>query len=527
MRVFKRLTALALILFLLVSICGCGFNTKENKIISMGVDEPPVNIDPQLASSESELIIARNTMTGLFRIFSDGSAEKSLCDNYTVSDDGLSYEFKIKSAKWSNGDDITADDFVFGIIRALSPETKSPGASTLFCIKNAESYNLGQCDQSQLGISATDGVTVKIVLEKAVSDIEYRLADVAAMPCNRAFFTECKGKYGLSNKNMIYCGPFYVSSWTDKSIKMSRFSGYAGGNVKPASLTMTFGETSDEKISSISKGVIDIAVIDSEKELSAKDAGLKTMSVKNISWAIIINPNDSVAGTELCSSALKKSLDRTAIESALPSGYSMFSGIIAPDLNVCGKKYGEYINDYEQPSINVTEAKQEYMQAIKDSSGSLNGATLLYVDSGQMSSLAVKIAASWQSNLDAYINTEGVSLEEMKKRMAAGSYTVALYPIGTGLCNADDALSQFETGNSGNVFGISDDEFDSLMTNSENAVNAADRAATLSTAENRLIADGYVYPLFLTPTVVAVTPSMSGCIFDLFRGNFDFSQTGK
>ena len=100
----------------------------------MDTENEPKNIDPQLASSQSELTIARNTMTGLFRINDKGNAEKSLCDEYKISSDGLTYEFKIKDAKWSNGDDITADDFVFGITRALSPETKSPYANTLFFI---------------------------------------------------------------------------------------------------------------------------------------------------------------------------------------------------------------------------------------------------------------------------------------------------------------------------------------------------------------------------------------------------------
>ena len=192
---FKKIIALILSLVTVIGICGCDYNASENKIISMDVETEPVNIDPQLASSQSELIIVRNTMTGLFRINENGDTEKSLCSEYKVYYDGLTYEFILKDAKWSNGDKITADDFLFGITRALNPETKSPYANTLFFIENAERFNSGDADETELGISAVNENTIKIKANKQINDIEYRLADTPSMPCNRDFFEKCKG-YG-------------------------------------------------------------------------------------------------------------------------------------------------------------------------------------------------------------------------------------------------------------------------------------------------------------------------------------------
>ncbi len=527
MYLFKKATALILCVCTALSLCGCNLSSDKNKIISIDVDGEPKNIDPLLASSDSELIIARNTLTGLFRIDENGDAEKSLCKSHSVSSDGLVHTFEIKSAKWSNGDKITADDFVFGITRALTAQTKSPYAASLFYIKNGERFYNGEVAQSELGIVAVDKKTVKITLERPISDLPYRLSDISAMPCNRSFFNECKGKYGLSRREMLYCGPFYLSGWTDKSIKLTRNGDYAGGEVKPAEVTMTYGATSDERIESIKKGVIDMAVIDSAKQKQANDAGLKTTSVKGTVWTLVINPNAPIAGTELGSSALTKSLDRAAIEASLDEGYSVFSGLIAPDLTVCGEKYGSHIKEYTQQPMNAELAKQEYMQAINDAGKGLNGATLLYVEGTHMHELAVKIAASWQSNLDAYINTEGVSASEMKKRLKSGNYTVALYPIGYGEYDAERVLQQFISGSADNIFGIADDEFDRIMADVTDKASAADKAKALHQAESRLIENSYICPIALSSTVVARTASMTGCIFDLNRGNFDFANTGK
>lgn len=527
MSYFKRIVALIVIIIIVTSLCGCNYNPSANKIISMDVEKAPINIDPQLASSQSELIIVRNTMTGLFRINENGKTEKSLCEDYKVSDDRLTYEFKIKAAKWSNGDEITADDFVFGITRALKAETKSPYAHTLFFIKNAENFNNSEVGEAELGVYSVDEKTLKIVLTKPISDIEYRLSDMPSMPCNRNFFSKCKGKYGLSKKDMIYCGPFYVSSWTDKSIKMGRNSEYVSEKAKPTALTMTFNETDGKKIEAIGKNVIDIAIIDSEKETAAKDAGLNTYSVNNTVWAIIINPNLEIMQNPLTVSALSKSIDRLTIEKSLPAGYSMFSGLIAPELNLSGNKYSHYINEYNQSSLKADEAKNEYMQAIKEVGKNLNGSTLMYVNESKSGNMAIKIAASWQKNLDAYINTEEVSFNEMKNRIKSGNYTVALYPIGYETTDAEAALQQFLSYDKSNIFGIQNEYFDSLMEKAQSESTADKKAKLLHQAENCLIESNYICPIYISPTVVAATPKLSGFVFDLYRGNFDFLNAVK
>ncbi len=527
MSCLRRITATVLSICMIFGLCSCSFDSTADKIISMEVDSHPINIDPQLATLDSELIIARNTMTGLFRIGENREVTKSLCEDFTISENRLEYSFIIKDAEWSNGEKITADDFVFGITRALNAETKSPSANSLFFIKNGEAFHNGEVDENEIGISAKDANTLEIILEYPVSDIEYRLADIVTMPCNREFFTECKGKYGLASNKMLYCGPFKVSSWTDKSIKMNRFTDYVGSLSKPASLTMTFGESSDEKINSITKGIIDIAVIDADKEQSAKKAGLKTESIHNIVWAVIVNPNAKMCESPLTASALFKSLDRANIERSLPSGYSMFSGLIAPDLNVCGEKYSAHISEYTQTAMDRDTAKQEYMQAIKELGADLNGTSLLYVNSGHIGNIAIKIAANWQSNLDAYINTEGVTLSDMKKRIKSGDFTLALYPIGYDTPDAESALEQFTTDNVNNIFGITNSDFDNIISSANDKIDADEKAKMLHNAEIELIAANSIYPIFLSPSVVAYTPSLDGFSFDLFKGNFDFEKAGK
>ena len=120
----------------------------------------------------------------------------------TSSTNGLAYRFTLyNDNKWhinSNHEEIfgegyedaidlrvTAHDFVFGIRRALMPDTKSPGAYRLYMIKNAEKVHKGLLPPEQLGVTAIDDFTLQIELEYASSEFMQVLTEPITAPCNR------------------------------------------------------------------------------------------------------------------------------------------------------------------------------------------------------------------------------------------------------------------------------------------------------------------------------------------------------
>ena len=132
-----------------------------------------------------------------------------------------------------------------------------------------------------------------------------------------------------------------------------------------------------------------------------------------------------------------------------------------------------------------------------------------------------------KKNLDAYINTEEVTFNEIKNRIRSGNYSIALYPIGYGTTDAEAALQQFLSYDKSNIFGIENEYFDSLMEKAQSESNTDKKAKLLHQAENCLIESNYISPVYISPTVVATTPKLSGFIFDLYKGNFDFLNAVK
>ncbi len=141
----------------------------EDQILHLGLRAEPRSIDPHLASS----MAAHNVLSALLEgLVSDDPKTlepiPGVAEKWTVSKDRKTYVFHLrKNAKWSNGDPVTAHDFVYSYKRVLEPELRSPLAFMLYSLKGAKSFNEGKksWDKAQVGVKALDDHTLKLTLE--------------------------------------------------------------------------------------------------------------------------------------------------------------------------------------------------------------------------------------------------------------------------------------------------------------------------------------------------------------------------
>jgi oligopeptide transport system substrate-binding protein len=157
-----------------------------------------------------------NTMEGLVMLGENDVVEPGVAESWEISEDGLTYTFTLRSdAKWSNGEAVTADDFVYAIRKAVIPETGSQYAfmATTAGIKNAEAVMAGDLPAEDLGVSAPDASTVVIELDLAVPYFMKVLTFPTFYPQNQAF-VEAQGEaYGTSIDTTLYNGAYVLSAW--------------------------------------------------------------------------------------------------------------------------------------------------------------------------------------------------------------------------------------------------------------------------------------------------------------------------
>ena len=213
-----RLTAAFLTVLLLLALTGCGSGSNS---FTWFVDTIPANLDPQVASTASDVIACENLYSGLVRKDPDGEIEPALCERWEQSADGRTYTFYLKdgltytAAKGTAAEyAITAEDFVFAFRRMFRADTNSPYAVEFSALENSAEVLAGQMPESALGVSASGPLTLVFRLNSADENFLSKLTLPGAMPCDEEFFNSTRGTYGLTAKTTLSSGPFYLYNWT-------------------------------------------------------------------------------------------------------------------------------------------------------------------------------------------------------------------------------------------------------------------------------------------------------------------------
>jgi ABC-type oligopeptide transport system substrate-binding subunit len=174
--------ALTVILAGPVGIIAPAAAEKVLRVANMG---EPETLDPHKTSTVGESNILRNLFEGLMVLDPAGNVAPGVAESYAVSEDGLTYTFRLRdNARWSNGEPVTADDFVYSLRRIEDPKTRSQYAEVLYPIKNAEEVNTGKAAVTELGVAAPDARTVGITLKAPTPYFLQLLTHQSALPVN-------------------------------------------------------------------------------------------------------------------------------------------------------------------------------------------------------------------------------------------------------------------------------------------------------------------------------------------------------
>ncbi len=156
-------------------------------VLHRGNGGEPQTLDQAHTSIDVEANILMDLYEGLTTYDAEGKVIPGVAESWTISDDGLTYTFKLRDdAKWSNGEPVTADDFVFSFRRLLDPKEAADYAYILYPIKNAEAINSAKGDTpmtpDQLGAKALDAKTLEVTLERPTPYFLQLLTHQTALP---------------------------------------------------------------------------------------------------------------------------------------------------------------------------------------------------------------------------------------------------------------------------------------------------------------------------------------------------------
>lgn len=499
-----------------------------------------VSFDPQIASADDEFLIIENCFEGLVRIRDNGEIIPGVAESWDISSDGKTYTFKIrKGAKWRikedssitelMGDDfnpdITAHDFVFALQRIADPVTDSPLFSYFSNIVNATQVHSGKSSADRLGVTATDDYTLVIQLKEPDDSFLSTLTTAAAMPCNKDFFNATKGRYGLGLGYTMFNGQFYVSSVLESSYILKNNGMYTGENpAKVTDITLSITDSEADTAKNLKNGYYDCAYITGSEYEKLNDSKITVTPYSNKMWGIVLNKNRQIFSNSDLRQAVCLSVSRpkTAEHPYLTSA----TGITPPSCSIG--------NDSADIAIGTTVYQQDTEKAVKLWRKGLeeekfNTAQLTMIVTEDMEEIAKQLVQGIQGSIgeiSSYgksgkisfsLKIETLNKDDFNTAFSKGEYDLALYCFESGSSNAVTFLNSILNGS---YIG----ELDSAQQSVKKAqnVSSADLASACKKAEQAILKDYSLLPVFFESSYYACAKGVSGVDFHPGSGRVSF-----
>ena len=188
-------------------------STSDEKVLYLNNSNEPTSFDPSIGFDSVSWDPLNNLMEGLVRLDENLEPQPAMAESVNVSEDGLTYTFKLRDAQWTNGDPVTANDFVYGWLHMLNPETASYSAflATGY-IEGAQAYNEGSGTAEGVAIKAVDEKTFEVKLMAPFDGFLSMITLPTFFPVNEKVATE-NPQWFADAESFVGNGPFKLETW--------------------------------------------------------------------------------------------------------------------------------------------------------------------------------------------------------------------------------------------------------------------------------------------------------------------------
>jgi len=255
-------------------------------------------------------------MEGLFVLVGDNKLQNGVCESYSISEDGLTYTFSLrKDSFWSNGEPVTAHDFVYSFKRlSKSTEQLVFTVNVLAKLKNGYSivYEKGQVEN--LGVYVKDDYTLVVELEKEITHFPSILALSNFLPINQKFAEEKGTSFGSSIENTLFNGPYVLDVWeNDRYILKKNESYWNKDNINIDTINVTIVDDYHTALSMYENNKFDFVKLPSDKvEDYLNDKNLVN-TLDSTTFYLTLNQNNEVLKNVNARKAIALGFDKNYI----------------------------------------------------------------------------------------------------------------------------------------------------------------------------------------------------------------------
>jgi oligopeptide transport system substrate-binding protein len=555
MKKHHLLTALITGAALATLLVGCGGQSSSAsgnaQTLNLTESDDPTTLDVNDMRNSNENDILSEVQEGLTTIQSTNGKDKVVltgAKSYTKSADGLTYTFKLRDAKWSDGKAVTAQQYVDSFRRLLKKENAFSQATNAYFIKGAEAYNTGKGSAEDVGVKAINKNTLQIQLAYAYPSLLSDLSSVVYYPVRLDKINQVGNKKWKTDvKDQVFNGPFKLTAWkkNDKITLKKNPSYWNAKKVKLQKVTYTTTDKPSTVLSLMQSGQLD-ALSASGKQIAdfnklAKSNKLVSRTQNGLGTTVLIM-NQHNGGTQglfkntKVREAFSLSINRNDYNKAVSDGQDKLAYTMAPPtLNVGSTNYGKYVGNplKEAQAQYNTKAKRQALlkEGLKElgKSTDLSKLNFVYLTVGSDDTGTwLKQAIKEQLGVKVTIKTapDDASFIQIRNN---NQYDL----MNNGWSASADPNSYLSLWNSNNGFqkffgGYSSKTFDDLDNKLNGNLPTKERLALYKQLETQLVAKDFgVVPLTNPQSKVYINKSVKNLQTTVFGGTFNYTYASK
>ncbi|MST87399.1 peptide ABC transporter substrate-binding protein [Lactobacillus porci] len=507
--------------------------TSYEKSINWMTTSELESLDPAKADDTASEEQIANTYEGLYRLGKNSKVEPGVAVSSSVSKDGLTWTFNLrKNAKWSNGDPVTADDFVYAWRRQVDPKTASSQVNNYQGIKNAIKISEGKKKVKTLGVKAEGKYKLVVQFETPVPYFKVVTA-ISLKPLDSKAVNKYGKKYGTKSEYAVYNGPFTSAGWTGSSLtwKLAKNKYYWDAkNVKLDSVNYSVQKTPSTDYNLYQTGKLDAAILDTQAAKSMKGKkGYTVLTLGNTTYLSYNYKKEKMFRNANLRRALSMAINRKQLLTTIGDYNTQATTFSATNVVLDDENFADYVEKHDTDNnkyveYDKTEAQKYFKKALKELKTKKISFTLMADDDDSYKKQTEFIQSALT---EAFGDQISVSVSNLPKttrvaRQLAGKYQVVLGGLTSDFPDPYHFLSYMTSGQAYNFGKWTNKSYDKAVKASL-TMNKQKRKAALLKAEQIIINQQPVSPLYHMGQAWMIRPNIKNLVFN---GEYpDFKHT--
>ncbi|MBI2602989.1 MAG: peptide ABC transporter substrate-binding protein [Deltaproteobacteria bacterium] len=505
---FFKIFSVSLSFLLLWEADARSYTVAKQQLIKVGNATEPKDLDPATVTGTPESHILDNLFEGLMA-YQPRTLDPipGVAESWSVSADGKVYTFKLrKNARWSDGVEVTAQDFVYSWIRALSPKTASEYAYQLFYVKNGEAFNAGKIkDPTQVGIKALDKYTLQVSLENP-TPFFVRLTSFHTYYPVPPHVVEKEGKEWTKEGKLVSNGPFKLKEWKlNRHIHLARNEHYWDKEAVMMNEVIFYPvENTDTEEKMFVAGDLHMTSTVPTLKVPFYQSKMKQnpnqyqiyKNVPNLAvYFYRFNVRKKPMDDPRVRRALALTVDRKLIVERVTRGGQLPAGSFTP--TVAGYFYqGQHTLPVSVTPEAIAEAKKLLKDAGYEDPKTMPKIELLYNTNEAHKQIAIAIQQMWNKNLGVEVELFNQEWKVYLDSENKGNFNVSRAGWVGDYPDPNTFLDMFVTNGGNNKTGWSNKDYDKMIDMAAETLDQAKRFDYFQKAEDLLLTELPILPIY-------------------------------